>query len=161
MLPTLKAGSAEMTGEPPNPVDAHIGRRVRMRRIEINMSQEFLGEQIGVTFQQIQKYEKGANRVVASRLQEIGKVLEVPASFFFDGAPGGCQGESGSQTSAALLELLGTREGQILINSFVRITDAEIRRSFVCLIEKAATLIDSKPPKPKRSSPRPKPKPKK
>jgi transcriptional regulator with XRE-family HTH domain len=129
-----------------------------MRRIEINMSQEFLGEQIGLTFQQIQKYEKGTNRIGSSRIQQIGKVLEVPASFFFDGAPGGWEGETSSQTSPALLELLGTREGHILINSFVRITDAEIRRSFVCLIEKAATLIDSKPPRPKRSSPRPKPK---
>jgi transcriptional regulator with XRE-family HTH domain len=126
--------------------------------MEINISQEFLGEQIGVTFQQIQKYEKGANRIIASRIQQIGKVLEVPASFFFDGAPGGWEGEASSQTSPALLELLGTREGQILINSFVRITDAKIRRSFVCLIETVATLIDSKPPKPRRSSPRPKPK---
>jgi transcriptional regulator with XRE-family HTH domain len=129
-----------------------------MRRIEANMSQEFLGEQIGLTFQQIQKYEKGTNRIGASRIQQIGKALEVPASFFFDGAPGGWEGETSSQTSPALLALLGTRDGQILVNSFVRITDAEIRRSFVCLIEKAATLIDSTPPKPKRSGPRPKPK---
>jgi transcriptional regulator with XRE-family HTH domain len=142
--------------KPPNPVDVYVGQRVRMRRIEINMSQEFLGEQIGLTFQQIQKYEKGTNRIGASRIQQIGKVLKVPASFFFDGAPGGWEGASSSQTSPALLEVLGTREGQILINSFVRITDAEMRRSFVCLIEKAATLIDGKPPKPKRSSPRPK-----
>ena len=147
-----------MLAKLPNPVDVYVGQRVRMRRIEIRMSQEFLGEQIGLTFQQIQKYEKGTNRIGASRIQQIGKVLKVPASFFFDGAPGGWEGESSSQTSSALLELLSTREGQILINSFVRITDAEIRRSFVCLIEKAATLIDSKPPKPKRSSPRLKPK---
>jgi transcriptional regulator with XRE-family HTH domain len=60
---------------------------------EINMSQEFLGEQIGLTFQQIQKYEKGTNRIGASRIQQIGKILEVPASFFFDGAPGGWEGE--------------------------------------------------------------------
>ena len=113
-----------MPAKPPNPVDAYVGRRVRMRRIEINMSQEFLGEQIGLTFQQIQKYEKGTNRIGASRIQQISKVLEVPASFFFDDAPDGWEGESSSQTSPALLELLGTHEGQILINSFVRITDA-------------------------------------
>jgi DNA-binding XRE family transcriptional regulator len=144
--------------KPPNPVDVYVGQRVRMRRIEIRMSQEFLGEQIGLTFQQIQKYEKGTNRIGASRIQQIGKVLKVPASFFFDGAPGGWEGEASSQTSPALLEVLGTREGQILINSFVRVTDAEIRRSFVCLIERTATLIDSKPPKPRRSGPRSKPK---
>jgi transcriptional regulator with XRE-family HTH domain len=142
----------------PNPVDVYVGQRVRMRRIEIRMSQEFLGEQIGLTFQQIQKYEKGTNRIGASRIQQIGKVLKVPASFFFDGAPGGWEGEASSQTSPALLEVLGTREGQILINAFGRVTDAEIRRSFVCLIERTATLIDSKPPKPRRSGPRSKPK---
>ena len=129
-----------------------------MRRIEIYMSQQLLGEHIGLTFQQIQKYEKGTNRIGASRIQQIGKVLKVPASFFFDGAPGGWEGEASSHTSPALLELLGTREGQILISAFVRITDAEIRRSFVCLIEKAATLIDSKPQRSGRSGPRPKPK---
>jgi transcriptional regulator with XRE-family HTH domain len=145
-----------MITEPPDPVDVYIGRRVRMRRIEINMSQGLLGEQIGVTFQQIQKYEKGANRIVAGRIQQIGKVLEVPASFFFDGAPGGWEGEASSRTSPALLELLGTREGQLLVNAFARITDGEIRRSFVFLVEKVATLINSKPPKRKRSSPRPK-----
>jgi transcriptional regulator with XRE-family HTH domain len=144
--------------KPPNPVDVYVGQRVRMRRIEINMSQEFLGEHIGLTFQQIQKYEKGTNRIGASRIQQIGKVLEVPAKFFFEGAPGGWEGETSSHTSPALLELLGTREGQVLINSFVRITDAEIRRGFVCLIEKTATLIDTTRPKPKRSSPRPRPK---
>ena len=147
-----------MLAKLPNPVDVYVGQRVRMRRIEIRMSQEFLGEQIGLTFQQIQKYEKGTNRIGASRIQQIGKVLKVPASFFFDGAPGGWEGEASSQTSPALLEVLGTREGQILINAFVRVTDAEIRRSFVCLIERTATLIDSKPPKPRRSGPRSKPK---
>jgi transcriptional regulator with XRE-family HTH domain len=127
-----------------------------MRRIEIDMTQQVLGAHIGLTFQQIQKYEKGTNRIGASRIQQIGKVLEVPASFFFDGAPGGWEGEASSHTSPALLELLGTREGQILVSAFVRISDAEIRRSFVHLIEKVATLIDSKPPKPGRSSPKPK-----
>jgi transcriptional regulator with XRE-family HTH domain len=129
-----------------------------MRRIELQISQEFLGEQIGLTFQQIQKYEKGTNRIGSSRMQQISKVLEVPASFFFDGAPGGWEGEATSQTSPALLELMGTREGQVLVHCFSRITDPEIRASFVCLVEKAATLIDSKPPKPRRSSPRRKPK---
>jgi len=146
-----------MPPKPPNPVDRHVGSRVRMRRIMLGMSQEKLGEGLGLTFQQIQKYEKGTNRIGASRIQQIGKVLEVPAKFFFDGAPGGWEGETTSHTSPALLELLGTRDGQILINSFVRITDAEIRRSFVCLVEKTATLIDITQPKPKRSSARPRP----
>jgi transcriptional regulator with XRE-family HTH domain len=147
-----------MPAKPPNPVDVYVGGRVRMRRIELQMAQQVLGEHINLTFQQIQKYEKGTNRIGASRIQQIGKTLEVPAAYFFEGAPGGWEGQATSQTTPELLELLGTREGQILIHSFARITDPEIRTAFVCLVEKAATLIDSKPPKPRRSSPRRRPK---
>jgi transcriptional regulator with XRE-family HTH domain len=72
-----------MPAKPPNPVDVHVGGRVRMRRIEIDMSQQTLGGHLGLTFQQIQKYEKGANRIGASRIQQIGKTLEVSAAYFF------------------------------------------------------------------------------
>ena len=72
----------------PNPIDMHVGSRVRMRRMMLGMSQEKLGENLGITFQQIQKYEKGTNRIGASRLQHIATVLEVPVSFFFEDAPG-------------------------------------------------------------------------
>jgi transcriptional regulator with XRE-family HTH domain len=78
-----------MMANTPNPIDVHVGGRVRMRRIEVNMSQHILGGHIGLTFQQVQKYEKGTNRIGASRLQQIGRVLEVPTSYFFEGAPGG------------------------------------------------------------------------
>jgi transcriptional regulator with XRE-family HTH domain len=88
-----------MAAKPPNPIDVHVGGRVRMRRIEVDMSQQVLGGHIGLTFQQIQKYEKGMNRVGASRLQQIGRVLEVPASYFFEGAPGGW--EAGGDGRAA------------------------------------------------------------
>ena len=71
----------------PNPIDRHVGSRVRMRRMMLGMSQEKLGDALGITFQQIQKYEKGANRIGASRLQHISEVLQVPAAFFFEGAP--------------------------------------------------------------------------
>jgi transcriptional regulator with XRE-family HTH domain len=156
---------ATVPAKPSNPIDVYVGQRIRMRRIEIDMSQQVLGGHIGLTFQQIQKYEKGSNRIGASRLQQIGKVLKAPVSFFFEGAPGGWKGETRVQAAPALLQLLGTREGQVLANAFVRITDAGMRRSFVRLMEKAATLIDNKPPKPgrsgrkpRRSGPRPKPK---
>ena len=76
-----------MTKKAPNPIDKHVGSRVRMRRMMIGMSQEKLGEKLGITFQQIQKYEKGTNRVGASRLQQIATSLSVPPSFFFEGAP--------------------------------------------------------------------------
>jgi DNA-binding XRE family transcriptional regulator len=71
----------------PNPIDQYVGARIRMRRIMLGMSQERLGDAIGLTFQQIQKYEKGTNRIGASRLQQVGLVLNVPVEFFFEGAP--------------------------------------------------------------------------
>ena len=73
-----------MVKKNPNPVDVHVGRRVRMRRVLIGLSQEKLGEHLDLTFQQVQKYEKGTNRVSASRLYEIAHILGVPVSFFFD-----------------------------------------------------------------------------
>ena len=72
----------------PNPIDKHVGSRVRMRRMLLGMSQEKLGEALGLTFQQVQKYEKGTNRIGASRLQQISSILGVPVDFFFEGAPG-------------------------------------------------------------------------
>ena len=125
-----------------------------MRRIEIDMSQQILGQHLGLTFQQIQKYEKGTNRIGASRLQAIGRVLEVPVAYLFEGAPGGYEGTPGSRASNTLLELLGTREGQTLIDAFARITDIDIRRNFIGLIDRVATLIDSRPPRPKKSRPK-------
>src|SRR5213595_2581054 len=76
-----------MAKKAPNPIDTHVGNRVRMRRMMLAISQEKLGDAVGVTFQQVQKYEKGTNRIGASRLQQISHILQVPVSFFFDGAP--------------------------------------------------------------------------
>src|SRR3954454_253109 len=143
-----------MPPKPPNPIDVHVGGRVRMRRIEIRMAQQVLGDHIGLTFQQVQKYEKGTNRIGASRLQQIGKTLQVPASYFFEGAPGGWEGsEATYRTSETFVELLGTREGQVLVNCFRRIPDPEVRRSFVALMEGVTALIESRP-KAKRSRPK-------
>jgi transcriptional regulator with XRE-family HTH domain len=94
-----------------------------MRRVEVDMAQQILGERIGLTFQQIQKYEKGTNRIGASRLQQIGKILEVPVAFFFEGAPGGWEGAAGDRTTNAFLDFLGTRDGQALVMSFAKIQD--------------------------------------
>src|SRR5215212_7547401 len=76
-----------MTTKAPNPTDRHVGSRVRMRRMMLSMSQEKLGDALGLTFQQVQKYEKGTNRIGASRLQQIANILQVPVAFFFEGAP--------------------------------------------------------------------------
>src|ERR1700728_862056 len=77
-----------MAKKAPNPIDKHVGSRVRMRRMLMSMSQEKLGNALGLTFQQVQKYEKGTNRIGASRLQQIAGALKVPVAFFFEGAPG-------------------------------------------------------------------------
>src|SRR3982074_2500536 len=76
-----------MAKKAPNPIDKHVGSRVRMRRMMLSMSQTDLGDALGLTFQQVQKYEKGTNRVGASRLQHISQILQVPVAFFFEGAP--------------------------------------------------------------------------
>ncbi len=90
-----------MSTKAPNPVDKYVGSRVRMRRIMLGMSQEKLGEKLGLTFQQIQKYEKGTNRVGASRLQQISEILQVPVSFLFDGGPSGSTTPEGFSEGAS------------------------------------------------------------
>ena len=118
-----------------------------MRRIEVDMSQQTLGGHIDLTFQQIQKYEKGTNRIGASRLQQVGKVLEVPAAYFFEGAPGGWEpaAAGGDRTASTFLEVLGTRDGQSLVGAFSRIADVKLRRSVVDIVERLAATGNSDP----------------
>lgn len=129
-----------MSTKAPNPVDKHVGSRVRMRRIMLGMSQEKLGEALGLTFQQIQKYEKGTNRVGASRIQQISEVLQVPVSFLFEGVPSGINGEGfGEGASPAYVsDFLATSEGLALTRAFTRINDSKLRRSIVDLVEQIA-----------------------
>lgn len=125
----------------PNPIDQYVGARIRMRRIILGMSQERLGDAIGLTFQQIQKYEKGINRIGASRLQQVGHVLNVPVEFFFEGAPSQIDGtrlDDGfgeGMTASYVTEFMSTNEGIHLMQAFMRIKDAKIRRRIVDLIE--------------------------
>src|SRR6202140_2944598 len=88
-----------MPKEGPHPTDKYVGSRVRMRRLMLGLSQAQLGEALGITFQQVQKYEKGTNRISASRLQGISQILQVPIEFFFDGAPHK-RGQDDAQTAA-------------------------------------------------------------
>ncbi|MCP4616369.1 MAG: helix-turn-helix domain-containing protein [Bradyrhizobium sp.] len=130
-----------MSTKAPNPVDKYVGSRVRMRRIMLGMSQEKLGEALGLTFQQIQKYEKGTNRVGASRLQQISEVLQVPVSFLFDGGPSGAAANPASAESASptyIADFLATSEGLALTRAFTRIPDSKLRRSIVDLVEQIA-----------------------
>jgi transcriptional regulator with XRE-family HTH domain len=130
-----------MSTKAPNPVDKYVGSRVRMRRIMLGMSQEKLGEALGLTFQQVQKYEKGTNRVGASRLQQISEILQVPVSFLFDGGPSGtpnAEGFSEGSSPSYVSDFLATSEGLALTRAFTRITDAKMRRSIVDLVEQIA-----------------------
>ena len=131
-----------MSTKAPNPVDKYVGSRVRMRRIMLGMSQEKLGEALGLTFQQVQKYEKATNRVGASRLQQISEILQVPVSFLFDGGPSGAANTGGFSEGSSpsyVSDFLATSEGLALTRAFTRITDAKMRRSIVDLVEQIAT----------------------
>ncbi len=123
----------------PNPTDVHVGSRVRLRRNMLGMSQEKLGESLGITFQQIQKYEKGANRVGASRLQAIAQVLGVPVAFFFENAPGlepeTLSGFAEEPINSAAFDFCTSAEGLQLNRAFVRISDPKVRRQIIELVK--------------------------
>ena len=129
-----------MASKTPDPIDKYVGSRIRMRRIMLGMSQEKLGDALGLTFQQIQKYEKGTNRVGASRLQQIADVLQVHVSFMFEGAPGGATGGGMGETAspAYVSDFLATSDGLALTKAFTRLKDAKLRRSIVDLVEQIA-----------------------
>ena len=129
-------------GRRPNPVDMHVGGRVRMRRKLLGVSQEQLAGALGLTFQQVQKYERGANRVSASKLYEIARTLQVPVSFFFDGLAdplAGLEADSaGSQAERVVQEFLSTAEGMELAEVFPRIHRARVRRQVLDLVRSMA-----------------------
>jgi transcriptional regulator with XRE-family HTH domain len=125
----------------PNPIDVHVGERIRMWRTEQKISRITLGEAIGLTGQQIQKYEKGTNRIGASRLQQICTVLEIPVSLLFEGALGSSPGESGMQD---IIDFMESEEGVRFVAAFSRITDSKMRRGIARL---AARIADHMQPK--------------
>src|SRR5260370_17988530 len=121
-----------MTKKTPNPIDKHVGSGVGVGRRMVGMSQEKLGDALGLTFQQVQKYEKGTNRIGASRLQQISHILQVPVAFFFEGAPnvpGGTEENlNGAPSPAYVSDFLATSDGLSLTKSFIRIKDQKLRR---------------------------------
>ena len=131
-----------MAKKAPNPIDKHVGSRVRMRRMMLSMSQEKLGDALGLTFQQVQKYEKGTNRIGASRLQQIAHILQVPVSFFFEGAPhsAGHGGMSEAPSPAYVADFLATSDGLSLTKAFMRIKSSKLRRRIVDLVEQIAGI---------------------
>ena len=125
----------------PDPVDKYVGSRIRMQRLLRSMSQEKLGDALGLTFQQVQKYEKGTNRVGASRIQQISEILQVPVSFLFEGGPSGTASTgsfSEGSSPAYVSDFLATSEGLALTRAFTRITDGKLRRSIVEMVEQIA-----------------------
>jgi transcriptional regulator with XRE-family HTH domain len=132
-----------MVKKEPNPIDRHVGSRVRMRRVLVGMSQEKLGDALGLTFQQVQKYEKGTNRIGASRLHQLGNVLGVPIAFFYEGAPDDVDPATGLREPGApayVADFMSTTEGLQLMKAFVRIKDGRVRRR---LVDLAVTLADA------------------
>lgn len=135
----------------PNPIDIHVGSRVRLRRTLLGMSQEKLGEAIGLTFQQVQKYERGANRIGASRLYDLSRVLDVPVSFFFDDikpetAAARIEGAAESAEQAAARhepDPMMRRETLELVRAYYRIPDAQIRRRLFDLTKAIANACAS------------------
>jgi transcriptional regulator with XRE-family HTH domain len=127
-----------------NPIDIHVGSRVRFRRMLLGMSQEKLGERLGLTFQQVQKYEKGINRIGASRLYDLAQVLGVSVQFFYDEAPiaDGRGSEPDGLTEGpdehSIVEFLRSRDGLELNRAFVRISDIKARRAIVELVRSLA-----------------------
>jgi len=124
-----------------DPTDKHVGSRLRMRRLTLHMSQTALGEAVGLTFQQIQKYELGSNRISSSRLQQFSNILQVQVPFFFEGAPNAATGELGSP--AAVSGFLATSDGLSLARSFAKIESSKVRRQIIELIEAVASIEDT------------------
>lgn len=130
-----------MPKKSPNPTDQHAGSRVKLRRVQLGMSQEKLADGLSLTFQQVQKYEKGTNRMGASRLQQISNILKVPVTYFFEGAPN-VKSSSASfpeQMSPAIVtEFIGSADGQALARSFALIKNPKVRRYIAALVEQLA-----------------------
>lgn len=134
------AKTARPKREGPHPIDQHVGARVKLRRMILGMSQDSLGKSLGLTFQQIQKYEKGVNRIGASRLFELSELLEVPIQFFYDdyGSGDGPHGFAEPDAAEAFMELVNSPEGVQLCRYFAEISDPKVRKRVLDLVKTIA-----------------------
>ncbi len=142
-----------MTKKVPNPIDVHVGSRVRLRRMLVGMSQEKLGEMLGLTFQQIQKYEKGANRIGASRLYQIAQILGVSVQFFFDDMPqehaiDHADGMSEDDPAPFVMDFVSSAEGLQLNRSYTKICDAQVRKRLLELVKSLSGEVAVQQPAP-------------
>jgi transcriptional regulator with XRE-family HTH domain len=127
-----------MSTKTPNAIDLHVGSRVRMRRLMLGMTQQKLADAIGITFQQVQKYEKGTNRLSASRLQQAAGILDVAVPFFFEGAPGGHKLGRSPPSPDYVNEFVSSEDGLRLIKAFSRIARPAVRHRIVNLVQEIA-----------------------
>jgi transcriptional regulator with XRE-family HTH domain len=131
----------EMVKRGRHPVDKHVGSRVRMRRLMLGMSQTKLGDALGLTFQQVQRYERGQNRIGASCLQNISRILQIPVPFFFEGAPhlmGQPEGIGAAPSPAYVSDFFAMPDGLALTKALMRIKEPRLRRRIVALVEEIA-----------------------
>ena len=121
-----------------------VGNRVRIRRMLIGMSQERLGDLLGLTFQQVQKYEKGINRIGAGRLFEISRILDVPIDFFYDGVSSSVEGFA--ENGAPVMEFVSSSEGLQLSLAFMKIKDPKVRKRVLELVKSLSEeeIVDSR-----------------
>lgn len=126
----------------PDPVDLHVGQRLRMRRMHLNMTQDQLAKQLGITFQQVQKYETAENRLSAGRLYRIAAILKVPVSFFFDVAGAAADPSGNGMDGHAVMDLLSSAEGVTLNRSYRGIRDPQVRK---CLLDLLRILVPDEP----------------
>jgi len=132
-----------------NAIDVHVGRRVRLRRTLLGMSQEQLGEALSITFQQVQKYERGSNRISASRLWDIGQILDVPVSFFFDEmsddtkdhSPRKMKTGDAAEVEETPLDPMARRETLELVRAYYQISDTSVRKRITEMVKAIATSL--------------------
>ena len=149
---TMRSARGRMPSGKPNPVDVHVGNRVRLRRTLLGMSQEKLGESLGLTFQQVQKYERGANRIGASRLWDLSRVLDCPVAFFFEEMDQETASASPRNLSVETPDLepregdqMTKRETLELVRAYYKIRDYHVRRRIYELAKSLATTEDAIP----------------
>ena len=122
----------------PDPTDKHVGNRMRMRRLMLDLSQTQLADALGLSFQQVQKYEKGTNRISASRLEQMARLLQVPIAFFFEGLPSHSKGKKSQSYPPYVSDFLSTSDGLSLVKGFMKIKDRKIQRCLIKFIEDIA-----------------------
>jgi transcriptional regulator with XRE-family HTH domain len=129
-----------------NPIDAHVGNRMRLRRMLIGLSQEKMGEMLGLTFQQVQKYEKGVNRIGAGRLYQIADILDVPINYFYEGFAGldekGHHAANDDTGTKPVMDFLSSGEGLQLTLAFMKIKDGKVRKRVIDLIKSLAEGVE-------------------